>query len=48
MRSIGGVLFCLWLLAWGMIEVFSLNFSGMHVILGIVAIVAALLLLMGK
>jgi hypothetical protein len=47
-RSIGVILFCLWLIAQGMVAVLSLNFQGMNVILGIVAIIAGILILIGR
>lgn len=47
-RAWGFVLLALWLIASGMIAVFSLQFDGMAVVLGIVAIVAGLFILVGK
>jgi len=47
-RSIGVVLACLWLIATGLISVLSLSFQGMGIILGIVAIVAGILILVGR
>lgn len=47
-RSIGGILLCLWLIAMGMIAVLHLQFQAMDVILGIVAIAAGILILIGR
>lgn len=47
-RSIGVILFCLWLIAMGMVAVLSLTFQGMNVILGVLAIVAGILILIGR
>lgn len=42
------VLLALWLIATGMATVFSLSFDGMNIILGLVAIIAGILFLIGK
>ena len=47
-RSIGVVLFCLWLIAMGLIAVLSLQFKAMDIILGLVAIAAGGLILLGR
>lgn len=47
-RSWGEILLSLWLIAMGMVAVFSLTFEGIVVVLGIIAILAGLLRLLGK
>lgn len=47
-RSIGTVLLCLWLIAEGAVSVLSLTFNGIHVILGLIAIAAGILILLGR
>lgn len=47
-RSWGTLALILWLLAQGMILVFSLTFTSMNLILGLLAIAAAILIAVGK
>lgn len=47
-RSIGVLLLCFWLICEGAIAVLHLNFTAIDIILGIVAIAAGVLILIGK
>jgi hypothetical protein len=47
-RSIGVVLLAIWLICEGAIAVLSLTFQGIQVILGVLAIIAGILLLIGR
>lgn len=47
-KSFGIVLLSLYLIAIGMVAVLSLTFDGLPIILGVIAILAGILLLIGK
>ncbi len=47
-RSWGVVLLCIWLVAMGLIAVLDLKFASMNIVLGIIAIAAGILILVGR
>lgn len=47
-RSWGVVILCIWLVAMGLIAVLSLSFVSMNIILGLLAIAAGILILVGR
>ncbi len=47
-RSIGRLLLGLWLILTGLIGLVNLHFSGLPVLMGILAIVAGILILVGR
>ncbi len=47
-RSFGVVILCIWLIAMGLIAVLSLTFVSMNIILGLLAIAAGILILVGR
>lgn len=47
-RTIGVVLLCIWLICEGAVSVLSLTFNGIQIILGILAILAGILILVGR
>jgi hypothetical protein len=47
-RSIGTILLALWLIVTGAIAVLGLTFQGIVVIMGVVAIIAGILILIGR
>ncbi len=47
-RSIGMILLALWLIITGAIAVLGLTFQGIVVIMGVMAIIAGILLLVGR
>ncbi len=47
-RSIGMLLLAIWLILYGLIALFSLSFSGLGVIMGLLALVAGIFVLLGR
>lgn len=47
-KSIGMLLLAIWLILTGLIQLIGLSFAGLPVIMGILAIIAGVLLLIGK
>lgn len=47
-KNIGMILLALWLIATGMIAVFGLSFREMPLVMGLVAIAAGVLILIGR
>ena len=47
-RSIGMLLLAIWLILYGLIAVFSLSFSGLGLIMGLLAIAAGVFILLGR
>jgi len=47
-RNIGMLLLAIWLILWGLIEVLSLSFSGLWLIMGLLAIVAGVFILLER
>jgi hypothetical protein len=47
-RSWGTILLALWLICEGAVAVLSLSFNGIHIVLGIMAIAAGILILAGR
>jgi hypothetical protein len=47
-RNIGFLLLAIWLILYGLIALFSLSFSGLGVIMGILAIAAGIFILLGR
>lgn len=46
--SLGIKLLGIFLILYGLINLFSLSFTGLHIVMGILALLAGLLLLVGK
>lgn len=46
--NLGMLLLAIWLIVTGLIAVFSLSFSNSHIIMGILALIAGILLLLGR
>jgi hypothetical protein len=47
-KNIGMLLLSLWLILYGLIALFSFSFKGLDVVMGILAIAAGILLLIGR
>jgi hypothetical protein len=47
-KNLGMLLLSIWLILTGVIPLLSLSFSGLHIIMAILAIVAGLLILLGR
>jgi hypothetical protein len=47
-KNLGMVLLGIWLILTGIIPLVNLSFSGLHIIMAILAIVAGLLILLGR
>ena len=47
-KNIGMLLLSIWLILYGLIELFSLSFSGLGIIMGILAIAAGVFILIGR
>ena len=47
-RNFGMILLGIWLILHGLVSLFGLAFSGLPIILGILALVAGILILLGK
>jgi uncharacterized membrane protein HdeD (DUF308 family) len=47
-RNIGFVLLAIWLILYGLIALFSLSFSGLGLVMGLLAIAAGIFILMGR
>jgi hypothetical protein len=47
-RNIGMLLLAIWLILWGLIEVLSLSFSGLWLIMGVLAIAAGIFILLER
>jgi len=47
-KNLGMLLLSIWLILTGVIPLLSLSFSGLHAVMAILAIVAGLLILMGR
>ena len=47
-KNLGMVLLGIWLIALGLIQLFSISFSGINIIMAILAIAAGVLILFGK
>jgi hypothetical protein len=47
-KNLGMMLLAVWLVLHGLVALFSLTFSGLGIILGILALAAGVLLLIGK
>ncbi len=47
-RNLGFLLLAIFLILYGLIALFSLNFSGLSVIMGILALAAGILILLGR
>lgn len=46
--SLGIKLLGIFLILYGLVQLFSLSFAGLHVVMGILALLAGILLLVGK
>ena len=47
-KNIGMLLLAIWLILYGLIALFSLSFNGLGVIMGLLAIAAGILILLGR
>jgi hypothetical protein len=47
-RNIGMLLLAIWLILWGLINLFSLSFSGLWLIMGLLAIAAGIFILLNR
>jgi hypothetical protein len=47
-KNIGFLLLSIWLILYGLIALFSLTFSGLGIIMGILAIAAGIFILLGR
>jgi hypothetical protein len=47
-KSIGFILLAIWLIMWGLITILALSFHGIWIVMGILAIAAGILILLGK
>ena len=47
-RNIGMLLLAIWLILWGAIQIFSLSFTGLWIVMGVLAIVAGIFLLLNR
>jgi hypothetical protein len=47
-KNIGMLLLAIWLILYGLIALFSLSFSGLGVIMGLLAIAAGIFILLGR
>jgi uncharacterized membrane protein HdeD (DUF308 family) len=47
-RSIGMILLAIWLILTGLITLFNLGFAGISIIMGLLALIAGILILMGR
>jgi hypothetical protein len=47
-HNLGMILLAIWVIAMGLVQAFTLGFTNMNIILGIVAIAAGILVLLGK
>lgn len=47
-RSIGMLLLAIWLILYGLIALFSLSFSGLSLIMGLLALAAGIFILLGR
>lgn len=47
-KSWGFILLAIWLILWGAITILSLSFSGMWIVMGILAILSGIFILIGK
>jgi uncharacterized membrane protein HdeD (DUF308 family) len=47
-KNIGFLLLAIWLILYGLIALFSLSFSGLAIIMGILAIAAGVFILLGR
>ena len=47
-KNIGMLLLSIWLILYGLIALFSLSFSGLGIIMGILAIAAGIFILIGR
>ncbi|MGD0173368.1 MAG: hypothetical protein ABSC61_02870 [Anaerolineales bacterium] len=47
-RNIGMLLLAIWLILWGLIEVLSLSFSGLWLLMGLLAIAAGIFILLER
>jgi hypothetical protein len=47
-RRIGMLLLAIWLILWGLIEVLSLSFSGLWLLMGLLAIAAGVFILLER
>ena len=47
-KNIGMLLLAIWLILYGLIALFSLSFSGLGIIMGLLAIAAGIFILLGR
>ena len=47
-RNLGTSLLAIWLILWGLSTSFGLKFTGLELVLGLLAIIAGILILMGR
>jgi uncharacterized membrane protein HdeD (DUF308 family) len=47
-RSVGMILLAIWLILTGLIALFNLAFAGVSIIMGLLALVAGILILIGR
>jgi hypothetical protein len=47
-KNVGFLLLAIWLILWGCITIFSLSFSGLWIVMGVLAIVSGIFILFGK
>ena len=47
-RNVGFILLSIWLILYGLIALFSLNFNGLGIVMGVLAILAGIFILLGK
>jgi len=47
-KNIGMLLLAIWIILYGLIALFSLSFSGLGIIMGILAIAAGIFILIGR
>ena len=47
-KNLGFLLLAIWLILYGLIALFSLSFSGLPIIMGILAIAAGIFILIGR
>ena len=47
-KVFGFTLLAIWLILWGAITILSLSFSGMWIVMGVLAILAGIFILLGR
>jgi hypothetical protein len=47
-RNVGFILLSIWLILYGLIALLSLNFNGLGIVMGVLAILAGIFILLGK